>query len=125
MKNKVLIIEDEKSICDFLAANIERHGFKVIKAYDGLEGLEKALQEKPDLIILDLKLPKLPGEEVCRQIRKNEETANIPIIMETAKASDVDRIVGRVIGADCYIKKPYTSQELLRHINELLSDCKT
>ena len=112
-KKRVLIIEDNKDICALLLARIRRWGFEAKAAYDGMTGLALAQQERPDLILLDLSLPKLPGEEVCRQIRKSEETKDIPIIMETGKASDVDKVIGKVIGADCYLRKPYTSHELL------------
>lgn len=117
---KILVIEDDKITCDFLASRIKRWGFEVITAYDGKEGLDKARQERPDLVLLDLRLPKLPGEEVCRQIRKFDDTKEIPIIIETAKDSDTDRVIGRVIGADCYLTKPYDSRHLLYQINRLL-----
>ncbi|MBN2119543.1 MAG: response regulator [Candidatus Omnitrophica bacterium] len=119
-RKKILIIEDDRLVCNFLVFRIKRWGFDVIKAYDGQEGLEKVQEERPDLVLLDLKLPKLPGEEVCREIRKNEETRNIPVIMETGKTSDVDKVIGRVIGADYYLRKPYASRELLDQINKLL-----
>ena len=119
-RKKVLVIEDDKVICDFLAARVRRWGFETIRAYDGKTGLEKAQRERPDLILLDLKLPELPGEEVCRQIRKSEATKDIPIIMETGKVSDTDKVVGRVIGADYYLRKPFALEELLEQVKRLL-----
>jgi DNA-binding response OmpR family regulator len=119
-RKKILIIEDDKLICDSLVRQIRNWGFKAIKAYDGADGLAKAQLQKPDLILLDLGLPKLPGEEVCRQIRKSDSTKEIPIIMETGKVSDTDKVIGRVIGADYYLRKPYTFQELRDKINKLL-----
>ena len=119
-KKRILLIEDDKITCVFLASSIMRWGFKVIVACDGKKGLAMAQNQKPDLILLDLRLPGMPGEEICRQIRKSEDTKGIPIIMETAKDSDVDKVVGRVIGADYYLKKPYTSEELREQINRLL-----
>jgi len=120
-KKRILLIEDNPYISDSLSKVIIYAGFDIIIAYDGQDGLEKAKQEKPDLIILDLKLPKLPGEEVCRQIKKDTNTQTIPIIMQTGKTSDVDRVVGRIIGADCYLVKPYDLKDLITEINRLIS----
>lgn len=119
-KKRVLVIEDEKILCDLLVGTIKHWGFEAIGVYDGKTGLEKAQEERPDLIILDLKLPRLPGEEVCREIKKSDITKDIPVIMETGKVSDTDKVIGRVIGADCYLRKPFTSEELLDQIKRLL-----
>jgi DNA-binding response OmpR family regulator len=119
-KKRILLIEDDKITCTFLASSIMRWGFEVMVAADGKKGLAMAQSQKPDLILLDLKLPGMPGEEICRQIKKCRATKRIPIIMETAKVSDVDRVIGRVIGADCYLKKPYGSDQLREQINRLL-----
>ena len=115
-KKKILIIDDEIAIADGLKYILEEQGYCVIVANDGEEGLQKAEKDTPDLIILDLHLPKLPGEEVCRTIRKNERLNNTPIIMLTAKDLDVDRVVGRVIGANAYITKPFEMENLLKQI---------
>lgn len=120
MVKKILIVDDESDICEVLSKRLQQAGFQTIIAYDGEEALRKAAQEKPDLIILDLMLPKIPGEEVCKKIKNNAETCAIPIIMLTAKASDVDRVIGRVIGADSYIMKPYKANELLQEINRFI-----
>lgn len=117
---KILIIEDENELCDFIGLRLERNGFEVIAANDGLEGLNKARVEKPDLIILDLMLPKMPGEEVCKQVRKDSGICEIPIIMLTAKCSDADRVIGTVIGANVYMAKPFEGAKLMQAINELL-----
>ena len=118
-KKRILLVEDDEAICNALVKLIKTWGFDTIVAHDGREGLAKAKQEKPDLILLDLGLPKLPGEELCRQIRKDEATQKIPIIMQTGKVSDTDKVIGRVIGADYYLKKPYDLNELLVQINKL------
>ena len=118
-KKKILIIEDEESIRKVLEFRLKGYGFNVVCAGDGDEGLDKAKCEKPDVIILDLILPKKQGEEICKEIRKDADISKTPIIMLTAKGSDVDRIIGRVIGADRYISKPFDMDELLKQINIL------
>jgi DNA-binding response OmpR family regulator len=121
-KNKrILIIEDDPDIGRTLELHLSSLGFEVLKASDGKEGLEKAKLSKSDLIILDLGLPNLPGEEICRELRKDEEYSRIPIIMVTAKGTDVDRVVGRVIGADFYITKPFNLDLLEEKIKTLLA----
>lgn len=117
---KILIIEDEADLCKFLDLRFQKEGFTVVIANDGVEGLEKAKEEKPDIIILDLMLPSLPGEEVCKRIRKDADICETPIIMLTAKDTDVDRIVGRVIGADAYLNKPFDGRKLLEEIRRLI-----
>jgi len=112
-KKKVLLIEDDQSLSRMISRFLETVGFDVLMASDGQEGLDKSFQEHPDVVLLDLGLPKVPGEEVCRRLRRDSRTAKIPIIMETAKAGDTNRIVGRVIGADAYLTKPYALEELL------------
>ncbi|PIQ88622.1 MAG: hypothetical protein COV72_07365 [Candidatus Omnitrophica bacterium CG11_big_fil_rev_8_21_14_0_20_42_13] len=122
MAKKILIIEDESDTCKALRFRFENRGFDVICAKDGRDGLEKAQAEFPALIILDLMLPELSGEEVCKEIRRNESIAKVPIIMLTAKDTDTDRVVGRVIGADSYMTKPFEIEELLREINRLIEN---
>ncbi|MBN2483067.1 MAG: response regulator [Candidatus Omnitrophica bacterium] len=118
MSKKILVVEDEDSIRNVLEVRLKNCGFEVVTAADGEDGLNKARAEKPDLMILDLGLPKLPGEEVCRQLR-NEEN-NVPIIMLTAKTEDVDRVVGKVLGANYYMTKPFEWTELLKKIYKYL-----
>lgn len=120
-KRKILIVEDDRDIRRTVELHLTSLGFEILTASDGKEGLEKAKISKPDLIILDLGLPHLPGEEICRELRKEEEYRQIPIIMVTAKNTDVDRVVGRVIGADYYITKPFNFDALEEKINILLN----
>ncbi len=120
-KKRILIIEDDRDICRTVELHLSSLGFEILKAFDGKEGFEQAKISKPDLIILDLGLPYLPGEEVCRELRRDEEYQEIPIIMVTAKGTDVDRVIGRVIGADYYISKPFDLDVLEEKIKMLLS----
>ena len=120
MRKKILIIDDERDFGALLKLSLQENGFDVIIAEDGKSGLEKAKYERPDLIILDLGLPGLSGEEICRQIRKDECPKGVPIIMLTAKGSDADRIIGKVIGADSYLTKPCDTQILLKEIDRLI-----
>ena len=119
---RILIVEDETSISKSLSHRLRALGYEVTVAENGEEGLEKVKRESPGLVILDLMLPKLPGEEVCRAIRlsENEMLAETPIIMLTAKSSDVDRIVGKVIGANSYMTKPFHADSLLKEIQRLI-----
>jgi len=114
MKKKILIIEDEKELVSGLKLNLDFEGYNVIWALDGEEGLNKALKEAPDLILLDIMLPKKDGLDVCRDLRRQNVT--IPIIMLTAKSEEVDKVVGLEIGADDYITKPFSVKELLARV---------
>ncbi|MFC1755600.1 response regulator, partial [Thermoproteota archaeon] len=105
-KKKILIVDDEQDIRDLLKAKFERIGYECFTAEDGLQALELAREKNPNLIVLDLMLPKLSGEEVCRDIKKNPATREIPVIMLTAKESQTDKVIGRVLGADHYLTKP-------------------
>lgn len=120
MRKKILIIDDERDFGDLLKFSLEENGFDVVVAEDGKTGLEKAKYEKPDLIILDLGLPGLSGEEVCKQVRKHEYPKRTPIVMLTGRDSDVDRVVGKVIGADIFLTKPCEVEILLKEINRLI-----
>lgn len=117
MKRKILIIEDEKSLAQVLEDTFSQEGFEIIKAFDGENGVDKFYNEKPDLILLDINLPKKLGWEVCKEIR---ETSNIPIIMMTARDSDSDEYNGLSIGADDYITKPFNLKILLLKVKKLL-----
>ena len=108
---KVLIIEDEKDLAELLAFNLEKEGYAASCSYDGKLGLERAVVDLPDLILLDLMLPGLLGTEVCKALRKNPKTAQIPIIMITAKGDEIDRVVGFEVGSDDYIVKPFSMRE--------------
>jgi DNA-binding response OmpR family regulator len=113
MGNKVLVVEDEPSLVETLEYNLVRQGYTVSIATDGLQALDVARQEEPDLIVLDVMLPRLDGFEVCRILR--QET-NVPILMLTARSDEVDRIVGLEMGADDYLAKPFSMRELMARI---------
>jgi two-component system alkaline phosphatase synthesis response regulator PhoP len=114
MKEKILIIEDEADLVKGLKLNLADEGYEVDWASDGQEGLRKALEEAPDLIILDIMLPRMSGLDVCRELRQKK--AGVPIIMLTAKGEEVDKVVGLEIGADDYMTKPFSIRELLARI---------
>lgn len=114
---KILVIEDEENIASFVKMELVYEGYEVDNSYDGKEGLEKALNGKYDLIILDLMIPNLNGLEVCRRVRK---VKNIPIIMLTARDSVMDKVSGFQMGADDYVVKPFAIEELLARIEALL-----
>lgn len=113
-KKTILIVDDEQPIVEILEYNLEREGYNTIKAYDGLEGLNLALEKKPDLILLDIMLPKMDGLTVCKRIRHS--LPNVPILMLTAKAEEIDKILGLELGADDYITKPFSVRELMARI---------
>src|SRR5690348_5770447 len=117
MAPRILIIEDEKDIVRLLKYNLEKEGYATLAAYDGEAGLDLARKEKPDLILLDLMLPKLDGIQVCRAIRQDSQ---IPIVMVTAKKEEIDRILGLELGADDYVTKPFSVRELLARIKTIL-----
>ncbi len=114
---KILVVDDERAIVESLEYALERDGYKVLRAFDGAEALKVFRSQKPDLIILDLMLPIMSGEEVCRLVRKE---SSIPIIMLTAKDSEIDRVVGLEIGADDYVTKPFSIRELVARVRALL-----
>lgn len=119
-RQRVLIVEDDRSLADVLCYNLQREGFNVFTAYDGREGIELARLKKPDLIILDLMLPTIDGLDVCRMLRKMPETRDTGIIMLTARGQDVDQIGGFEAGADDYVVKPYSVRVLLERMRALL-----
>ncbi|MFC1708563.1 response regulator transcription factor [Candidatus Omnitrophota bacterium] len=119
---KILIVDDEKDLREILRINLEGKGFECLLAEDGIKALEIVRENRPDLIVLDLMMPDLPGEEVCKSIKADKETSSIPIIMLTSKTTDADKVVGRVIGADSYIFKPYDMHALIENINKLLGE---
>ncbi len=113
MAKKILIVDDEKNIVDIIKHNLKKEGFNIIEAYDGERGLEMGLNENPDLILLDIMLPKMDGFAVCRKLR---QSINTPIIMLTAREEEVDKVLGLELGADDYITKPFSQRELLARI---------
>jgi two-component system OmpR family response regulator len=114
---KILIVEDDRNLLDTLKYNLGKEGYSTVTAADGAEALEVARREKPDLIILDIMLPKLSGFEVCRILRQE---MTVPILMLTAKSEDVDKIVGLEIGADDYMTKPFSMRELMARLGAML-----
>ena len=119
--NKILVVEDDRNLLDTLKYNLHKEGYDVVVAADGAEALDIARSQKPDLIILDIMLPKLSGFEVCRILRKE---MTIPILMLTAKAEEVDKVVGLEIGADDYMTKPFSLRELLARVRAMLRRAK-
>lgn len=119
-KKKILVVEDETSMAQLLSIELEASGYDVVCANDGESGFEKYMAERPDLIILDIMLPKLNGYEVCQKIRREQNDGDTPIIMLTAKKGDADRIVGGVVGAQRYLTKPFDAEFLLGEIKTLL-----
>ena len=117
MASTVLVVDDEKNIVQLARLYLNKEGYQVESAYDGLEALKMAKSVRPDLIILDLMMPEMDGLEVCRELRK---TSNVPIIMLTAKGDDIDRIVGLEIGADDYMTKPFNPRELVARVKAVL-----
>jgi two-component system phosphate regulon response regulator PhoB len=116
----ILIIEDERDIADLVAFNLEREGFRTVVAPDGIAGLKEATRLAPDLILLDLMLPGLHGTELCKLLKKGTQTAQIPVIMLTAKGEEIDKVVGFEMGADDYVVKPFSVRELLLRVRAVL-----
>src|ERR1700737_4089254 len=118
---RILIVEDEKDVVDLLTLNLRKAGgFVLSTAPDGAAGLAKARAEKPDFIILDLMLPRMPGLEVCKILKSEPATRHIPILMLTARAEEIDRIVGLEFGADDYVTKPFSPREVVLRIRAIL-----
>ena len=113
MENLILVVEDEKPIAEIIKVNLIKNGYRVIEAYDGEEAVEKALTGEPDLILLDVMLPKKDGFTVCKEVRN---TSSVPIIMLTARDEEVDKILGLEYGADDYITKPFSMRELMARV---------
>ena len=113
-QKKVLIVEDEKNIVDILRFNLQRSGYQTVEAYDGEDGLNKARSENPDLILLDVMLPKMIGFDVCKTLRS--EGNNVPVIILTAREEESDKVLGLEIGADDYITKPFSMRELIARV---------
>jgi len=118
---RVMVVEDDQTLSGVLRYNLSKVGYTVLSAVDGAEALDVARSEKPDIILLDLMLPKLDGLDVCRILRKE---SNVPILMLTAKSEEVDRVVGLELGADDYISKPFGVHELLARVKAMLRRCR-
>lgn len=122
-KKRILCIEDEAEMIDLTRLVLEREGFEVLGAVGGSEGLEIIRREKPDLVLLDLMMPDIDGWEVYRQMKAQQESASIPVIVVTAKAQSIDKVLGlQVAKVDDYITKPFGPQELLNSINRILNN---
>lgn len=119
-EKKILIVDDEDHIRELLKFNLEKNGYVVYMANDGLNGLKLAREKQVDLILLDLMLPGMDGFEVCKEIRRDNIISNVPIIMLTAKSEEIDKILGLELGADDYITKPFSIRELSARIKALL-----
>lgn len=117
---KILIVEDERDIADLVGFNLERAGYAVMKAHDGITGAETAIRERPDLVILDLMLPGKDGYGVFKELRRDSRSRDIPVIMLTARAQTEDRIQGLEAGADDYLTKPFSPKELMLRVQAVL-----
>jgi len=117
---RILIVEDEMNIRQLVRYNLEKEGFQVLEATDGLQGLKMAKLEKPDLVLLDLMLPEMDGLEVCRSLKGNPGTAALPVIMVTAKSEEIDKVIGLELGADDYLTKPFSPRELVARVKAVL-----
>ncbi|NLZ56275.1 MAG: response regulator transcription factor [Clostridiaceae bacterium] len=117
MEPKILVVDDEPAIVEILQANLERDGYAVVTAFDGLEALAQAEHHQPDLILLDCMLPRLDGFEVCRKLRNRTQ---VPILMLTARSEEIDKVLGLEIGADDYITKPFSVREVMARVRAQL-----
>src|SRR6266699_3243774 len=120
MKPRILIVDDEPEAIELVEFNLKQAGFEVVAAADGATALKKTRELLPSLIVLDLMLPEMDGLDVCKVLRRDPATANIPILMLTAKAAEIDRVLGLELGAADYLTKPFSPRELLLRIKRLL-----
>lgn len=120
-KGKILVVDDEINITQILQFSIGAEGYEVITAQNGEEAIDKARREQPDLIILDIMMPRIDGYEACRILKANPMTKNIPVVLLTAKGRDIDKRLGREVGAIDYIVKPFSPNKLIDKIHKLLS----
>jgi len=119
-KKKILVVEDERDVRDLVRYNLEQDGFSVLEAEDGELALALVRRERPALVILDIMLPGMSGLDICRVLRHDDEIARVPVLMLTAKAAEVDKIVGLEVGADDYVTKPFSPRELLARVKAVL-----
>ena len=117
---KILVVDDEEHIAELISYNLTSNGYKVVIANNGIDAIKLAIEEKPNLILLDLMIPGKDGYDVCKDVRSNSEIRNTPIIMLTAKSEEVDKILGLELGADDYITKPFSVRELLARVKAVL-----
>jgi two-component system phosphate regulon response regulator PhoB len=121
VKQKILVVDDEPEAVELLEFNLKQAGYVVTTAEDGAEALKKARTQSPDLIVLDVMLPEMDGFEICKALRLDSATRRMPILMLTAKAGEIDRVLGLELGADDYLTKPYSPRELLLRIKKILA----
>jgi len=120
IRHKILVVEDEADIRELLRYSLTQEGYAVEEAADGAEALDRIERRAPDLVLLDLMLPRMSGLELCRKLRANSETAQMPVIVVTAKSAEVDRILGLEMGADDYVVKPFSPREVVARVKALL-----
>jgi two-component system phosphate regulon response regulator PhoB len=120
MRTKILVVDDEPDALELIEVNLKGAGFDVLSAANGRQALEKARATLPALILLDVMLPEMDGLEVCKSLRRDPKTAGIPVIMLTARAAEIDRVVGLELGADDYITKPFSPREMVLRVKNLL-----
>jgi DNA-binding response OmpR family regulator len=121
VKPKILVVDDEPEAVELLEFNLKQAGYAVTTAGDGAEALKKARSQVPDLIVLDVMLPEMDGFEICKSLRLDPGTAKVPVIMLTAKAAEIDRVLGLELGADDYLTKPFSPRELMLRIKKILA----
>jgi two-component system phosphate regulon response regulator PhoB len=121
MKPRILVVDDEPEAVELIEFNLKQSGYLVTTAGDGADALKKARTQTPDLVVLDVMLPEMDGFEICKTLRQDGATSKIPIIMLTAKAAEIDRVLGLELGADDYLTKPFSTRELLLRIKKILS----
>jgi len=121
MKTNILVVDDEPDLLELIDTNLKAAGFNVLTAASGREGLRQAREAKPQLILLDVMLPEMDGLEVCKALRRDPATKSIPIVMLTARATEIDRVLGLELGADDYVTKPFSIRELVLRVKKLLN----
>src|SRR5215472_5075336 len=120
VRSKILVVDDEPEAVELVEFNLKQAGFTVVTAADGADALNKARATSPNLVVLDLMLPEINGLEVCKMLRRDATTASVPVIMLTAKAAEIDRVLGLELGADDYITKPFSPRELVLRVKNIL-----
>jgi len=120
VKQRILVVDDEPDLLELIEVNLKAAGYEVLSASNGKEGLQMARQTMPELIVLDVMLPELGGLEVCKALRRDPATGGIPILMLTARATEIDRVLGLELGADDYVTKPFSTRELVLRVKNLL-----
>jgi len=122
MRKKILVVDDEEGLRLTVTVRLKSAGYDVITAKDGVEGLEKARSLKPDLVLLDVMMPKIEGYDVCRLLKFDDRYKDIPVIIFSAKSEAVDKLTGEKVGADGYITKPFTAEDLLEKVRALIGE---